>query len=390
MKILFAIYVFFWFVFVSGMKENTLKGSWECVGWDEESCINKFVFFNANGTGNWGVAYPDRIEIDPKKRYTVSPQGDNIYKICRFNESGFTDDFNAFTIEETLFVESKMWLQRSNPNGVLEGFWECVGWDAKRNINKFVVFNEDGTGNWAITYPDRMEIDPTKRYTVFLQGGNKYKIYWINELGTVGHFNAFMEGDALFVENKKWLKRSSSNGSLEGSWKCVGWDAKRNINKFVFFNEDGTGYWAVETPDRAKIDPNKRYTVFSEDLTHYKIYWSNEICNSGHIYADLDKDALFVGKKKWLERLSNEYQLAEIKVPQEPLQREEEKEIILENQNMNWFHDLDQHKKDYVLKYFSQSIQYYGKFTEGVVKDMQEYFEYNTSQIQQLYDFLGL
>jgi len=333
MKILFAIYVFFWFVFVSGMKENTLKGSWECVGWDEESCINKFVFFNANGTGNWGVAYPDRIEIDPKKRYTVSPQGDNIYKICRFNESGFTDDFNAFTIEETLFVESKMWLQRSNPNGVLEGFWECVGWDAKRNINKFVVFNEDGTGNWAITYPDRMEIDPTKRYTVFLQGGNKYKIYWINELGTVGHFNAFMEGDALFVEKQKWLKRSDSNGSLEGSWKCVGWDNKRNVNKFVFFNEDGTGYWAVQTPDCAKIDPKKRYTVFSEDLTHYKIYWRSEIGRSGHIYAVLENDLLLVDGKKWLKRLSNKDQLAEIEVlTKEPLQN-----ISVQPEKKSWF-----------------------------------------------------
>jgi hypothetical protein len=46
--------------------------------------------------------------------------------------------------------------------------------------------------------------------------------------------------------------------SLEGSWKCVGWDNKRNVNKFVFFNEDGTGYWAVQTPDCAKIDPKKR------------------------------------------------------------------------------------------------------------------------------------
>ena len=67
-----------------------------------------------------------------------------------------------------------------------------------------------------------------------------------------------------------------------------------------------------------------RYTVFSEDLTHYKIYWRSEIGRSGHIYAVLENDLLLVDGKKWLKRLSNKDQLAEIEVlTKEPLRNYE-------------------------------------------------------------------
>jgi len=79
-------------------------------------------------------------------------------------------------------------------------------------------------------------------------------------------------------------------------------------------------------------------------------------------------------------------------------ENEPEKEVIFEKQNTNWLDDLDPLKKEYILKYFLQSMQYYApllplrggplKFNEDVVKDMQEMFGIDTSQIQQLYDFL--
>ena len=44
------------------------------------------------------------------------------------------------------------------------------------------------------------------------------------------------------------------SSALVGIWKCVGSDTDRCIDKFVFFNEDGSGSWVVESPDRAKIN----------------------------------------------------------------------------------------------------------------------------------------
>lgn len=74
--------------------------------------------------------------------------------------------------------------------------------------------------------------------------------------------------------------------------------------------------------------------------------------------------------------------------PENIIEEKAKKEIIFKKTNMNWFHDLTTSQQRYVVRYFFQSIGVYGKFGEGVVKDMQEHFEYNGSQIQQLYEVL--
>jgi len=219
----------------------------------------------------------------------------------------------------------------SEPSSALVGTWKCVGQDTQRNYDKpFAFFNEDGTGNWLVDVPDRAKIDERFKFTVLSQGVNtykyKYKIRWENELNESGTRDVVLKGDTLLFEGKKWLQKLNIDGSaLVGTWKCVGSDTARCIEKFVFFNEDGSGSWLVESPDRAKINPSFKYFVDKRDGTNYIIHWFNQEGESGmrtQVNLNAMNNTLFVvdgkdGEKEWLQKLNKK--------------EENGNEIILEN-----------------------------------------------------------
>lgn len=207
-------------------------------------------------------------------------------------------------------------------SGALVGTWKCLGnfclftpatksQDAARCDQKpFAFFNEDGTGNWMVDVPDRAKIDSRFKFTVFSQPDNLYKIRWENDKNESGTRIVILKGDKLCVEEGRWLQKLNiDGGALVGTWKCVGWDEARCIGKFVFFNEDGSGFWLVKSPDRGKIDLNFKYFVDQRDDTHFKIHRFNERSEDGTVNIVLINDKLFVddgSNELWLQKLNKE------------------------------------------------------------------------------------
>jgi len=213
-------------------------------------------------------------------------------------------------------------------SGALVGTWKCTGnfclftratksQDAAHCWQKpFAFFNEDGTGNWMVDVPDRANIDSRFKFTVFSQGdtayGSSYKIRWENDKNESGTREVTLTGDELCVEEGKWLQKLNiDGGALVGTWKCVGWVA-RSIGTFVFFNEDGSGFWLVKSPDRGKIDLKIKFFVDQRDDTHFTIHWSTERAEDGTVNIVLINDKLFVddvkdgSNKLWLQKLNKE------------------------------------------------------------------------------------
>jgi len=214
----------------------------------------------------------------------------------------------------------------SEQSCALVGTWKCVGKDTQRNYDiPFAFFNEDGTGNWLVDRPDRAKINEKFKFKVFPQKDNNYKIRWENEINENGTRDVVLKEDTLLFEDAAWLQKLKIDGSaLVGTWKFVGSDSTRCIEKFVFFNEDGSGSYLVESPDRAKINPNFKYLVEQRNDTNYILHCFNQEGWYGtrNIKVNAMKDRLFVvdktdGEQIWLQKLNKK--------------EENGNEIILEN-----------------------------------------------------------
>jgi hypothetical protein len=114
----------------------------------------------------------------------------------------------------------------------------------------------------------------------------------------------------LCVEEGKWLQKLNiDGGALVGTWKCVGWDKARFIGTFVFFNEDGSGFWLFKSPDRGKIDLKIKFFVDQRDDTHFTIHWFTERAEYVTVNTVLFNDKLLVDDqpyKLWLQKLNKE------------------------------------------------------------------------------------
>ena len=57
--------------------------------------------------------------------------------------------------------------------------------------------------------------------------------------------------------------------------------------------------------------------------------------------------------------------------------------------NLDWFHDLDQETRDYIVSFLKVSIMVTctGTYNEDIVKDMEREFKITPQQIHNLYTF---
>lgn len=188
-----------------------------------------------------------------------------------------------------------------------------------------------------------------------------------------------------YTDINKNVKKGEAN--IKEDFK--GYEFRKNEGAIIFKTSNREWYFVFETDHDAQVwidfcnqTKNERNIEFpvSEEANALNI----EDPHGEQVFRSRDFDPILIQKENEVNIDEDKFQSEKIREAKITLEKAK-KRIILEKQNMRWFYDLTESQQRYVLHYFDKSIGYYGKFDEGVVKDMQEHFKYNGPQIEQLY-----